>query len=106
MSPGILTSAVFVSALLSVFLCLLLTVRILKRKLKRWDSSSTIYFILSLGNAISVNRHKKERWQVVHGYSEDESTTILRHQMMCLIEILAGFVAGSWLLAKFFAPQL
>lgn len=100
----LLTSAVFLSALLSAFLCLLLNVGILKRRLKRWDSNATI--IMSLGNAISVNRHKKERWQVVHGYSDDESAAILHRQRICLIEMLAGFAAGTWLLARFFAPQL
>lgn len=102
----LLTSAVFLSALLSAFLCLLLNVGILKRRLKRWNSNATIYFIMSLGNAISVNRHKKERWQVVHGYSEDESAAILHRQRICLIEMLAGFAAGTWLLARFFDPQL
>ena len=77
----LLTSAVFLSALLSAFLCLLLNVGILKRRLKRWNSNATIYFIMSLGNAISVNRHKKERWQVVHGYSEDESAAILQDML-------------------------
>jgi hypothetical protein len=103
MSSNMLTLAVFFSALLSVSLCLFLNIGILKCKLKRWDSNSTIYFVMSLSNAISVNEHKKEWWRNVLGYDEDESTTILRHQTMCLLETLVGFVVSGWLLARFFA---
>ena len=100
-----LSLTIFVSALLSAFLSFLLNIKILKRKLKRWDGNSTIYFIMSLTNGMSVNKQKKERWKVVHGYNEEESATILRSQTICLIEMLAGFVASAWLLAKFFAPK-
>ena len=105
MSNNTLTVTVFAATLLDTVFFLSLNIKILKKKLKRWDVNSTIYFIMSLTNVMSAEKQKKERWKVVHRYDDDESAIIMRHQAICLIEILAGCAGSAWLLAKLFAPK-
>ena len=63
----------------SAYVCFLSNFHIFKCRLKSWDSHSTIYFIMSLGNAIFAKEHDKERWLIVHG------SAWTRARLFCII---------------------
>lgn len=61
---------------------------------------------MSLGNAISITAgpEKGECWKHGLGYSDDETKIIIRHQILCVVEMKIGLLGGVLLLSWLFIP--
>jgi hypothetical protein len=93
MTPNQLTLLLFLSAILGVILALVLNVRIVRSKIRRWDSNSTIWFVLSIGN---FGQKQVDMWKRRGGYNDDEARIIIRYQLWCLIEIPVAFLCAHY----------
>jgi hypothetical protein len=98
MTPNELTLLLFVSALFGAILALVLNVRIVKSKIKGWNSNSTIWFVLSVGN---FGQRQVDMWKRRGGYNDDEAKIIIKYQLLCLIEMPIAFFACAIFEYKF-----
>jgi hypothetical protein len=70
-------------------------VALVRRKLRRWDANSSIWFVMSVGN---FGEKQRAMWQRKAGYGREESDVIMKYQLLCLLEILIGFLLSAFLL--------
>jgi hypothetical protein len=80
----------FVAAVAAAVLIFVVNVKKLKRKIPRWDAYATMLFVRSIG---SFGEEHAEKWMRTLSCREEESRTIIRHQLLCLLEILAAWFA-------------
>jgi hypothetical protein len=66
-------------------------IQIAKRKVNKWDSNSTIWFIMAIG----VGEPALKFWKDKVGYSEDEARLINKYQWLCVGEIFIGFLLSN-----------
>jgi hypothetical protein len=81
---GFISIAIIFIAVVSISLNLTLC----KRRVFRWDSNSSIWFIFSLSQ-IGFSR-KLQFWTNRGRYREEDARIIARLQNMCLVEIIVG----------------
>lgn len=79
MSNNTLTVTVFAATLLGAVFFLSLNIKILKKKLKRWDVNSTIYFIMSHTNVMSAESKRRRDGKSC------TAATMMRARSLCAI---------------------
>jgi hypothetical protein len=85
-----LTVIVFLGALVGAALSLYVNISLARKKIGRWDSNSTVWFVMSLG---AFGKRQRETWRRT-GYSEEEASTIIDYQLFSLMEMPLGFIAS------------
>jgi hypothetical protein len=97
---GLIAIGLIVS-ILGIVAALWLNIHIVKRKVGRWDSNSTIWFVMSIGN---FGIKQVDMWKRRAGYDEGEASLIIRYQTLCLLEMPLGFIAYGIVLYKVLSP--
>jgi hypothetical protein len=69
-----------------------------KRKLTKWDSNSTIWFIISMGN---FGAPQIDMWGRRCGYDEDQAKIMVKHQMLCVFGIFLAYITGGSAIAGY-----
>jgi len=69
-----------------------INLRLVKSKIGRWNSYSTVLFILSV---TGYGARRREMWRRQGGYNEEEIKVITRHQVWCLFELPLVFSASA-----------
>ncbi|MGJ4950074.1 hypothetical protein [Bradyrhizobium sp. HKCCYLS20291] len=90
----------FLGTLAGVVSAISINIVLVKRKLSRWDASSTIWFVASIGN---FGEKQKAMWQRRGGYGRAESEIIIRYQLLCLLEMPVGLLLSA-VLVPFLGP--
>jgi hypothetical protein len=80
-------SSVFLSAL-AIWKCVVAA----RRRIVGWDSSSTIWFIMTIGN---FGDRQIDVWKRRGGYDEIQAKIIIRFQMLCLLGIVLAAIAST-----------
>ena len=80
---------VFFAPLLGVQLVVWTNIRFVRSHVRNWNSGSTFLFVISLGQ---FRQKQKEVWRLRAGYDETEANIIIKYQILCLLEILLGFI--------------
>ena len=95
MHEGALATIGFLVTLAGAVTALSVNIALVRRRLRRWDANSSILFVMSVGN---FGERQRAMWQRKAGYRRDEADVIMKHQLLCLIEIVVGFVLSPFLL--------
>ena len=90
MSDGMAIVTAFVLALIAWKLLIITFVKKARRSVARWDSNSTIWFVMTLGN---FGARQIEVWKCRAGYGADEAKIITRYQVWCAVLLLPAFGA-------------
>lgn len=77
--------------LLGAFVALRTNVQLAKKKVSKWDSNSSIWFIMAIG----VGEPALKFWTDKVGYSEAEARLINKYQWLCVGEIFIGFLLSG-----------
>jgi hypothetical protein len=88
----------FFATVVAAMLIIAVNVRIMKRKLPRWDASATMLFVGSMGRFGEANA---EKWTLAVGCSEEGYRTIIRYQLLCLLEMVAAYFATVLLILAY-----
>lgn len=83
-------------SLLGMALSLLVNIWLTKTKIGRWDSNSTLWFVLSIGQ---FGSKANEIWLGKAGFREEEVSTIVQHQFLSLLGGILSFFASAALAA-------
>ncbi len=89
MSSDLRALIVFFTPLLGVLLVVWMNILFVRSHIGNWNSRFTILFVLSLGQ---FRQKQKEVWRSRAGYDEIEANIIIKYQILCLLEILLGFI--------------
>ena len=89
---------VFGAPLAIIAIATWVNVWIVKSKVRAWKSSSVAWFVASLGQ---FGARQIAFWKRREGYDENEARIIIKHQLLCLVEIPVGVVT-VFILANFF----
>jgi hypothetical protein len=90
MSDGWLVVLAFISSVVASAFIISMGIRAAKRRVTRWDSNSTIWFIMTIGN---FGERQVDVWRRRAGYDEETAGTIIRYQILCLIGSFLAFGA-------------
>jgi hypothetical protein len=92
LKEGLVVFVMFLVTLLFAMVSLWLNIRLSKSKIGRWNSNSTVRFVMSVGN---VGEKQVEMWQRTGGYSEAEANEIIKHQLLSMLGVFLGFLASA-----------
>lgn len=104
MSEKALVALIFVAVNLVAILCMALNVRLVRRRVGRWNANSTVWFVMSLSNSLSTRADRTRAWREMYGYTIEEANRIMNYQLACVAEIIVGFLLTASLLTVCFAP--
>jgi hypothetical protein len=90
MSDGWLIVLWFLSCLVAWVLVIWASIRVIKRKMERWNSNSAILFIMTIGN---FGERQIDMWRRRGGYDERQAKIIIRYQAWCLLGLFLAFGA-------------
>lgn len=89
-----LTAIIFLASLVGAVIALSVNICLAKNKIGRWDSNSTVHFVMTIA---AFGPRQRQSW-LNEGYSEKEADTIIDYQLFSLMEMPVGFVASVILL--------
>lgn len=81
----------FLTALIGATLALWLNIRIVRKRIPKWQVDWAVPFVFSVG---SFDNSKRELW-TERGLSEDDADMIVKQQLTCLLEMPIGFIVGA-----------
>jgi hypothetical protein len=87
----------FTATVIGAILVLWFNIRLLRRRVRGWQSDFTPIFVFSVG---SIDPRKVTLW-TDRGFSETDAQIIVRQQLMCLLELPIGFLIGCALSLAF-----
>ena len=84
----------FLVTLLLAAISFWINIRLAKAKIGRWESSSTVWFLMSAGN---FGQKQVAFWQRNAGYSQEEAYTIIGYQLLSVLGAVLGFFVSALL---------
>ena len=87
MSEGWLTLLILLPCVVAYPFIIWISIKVTRRKVMRWNSNSTIWFVMSMGN---FGAKQIEMWRR-EGYDEYQARTIIKNQMWCVIGLFSAF---------------
>jgi hypothetical protein len=96
----LITSVIFLGTVAFAIASFWLGIKLAKARIGRWDSSSSVRFVISAGN---LGERQIAMWRRTAGYGADEADTIIGYQFLSLLGIVLGFLVnvaiGVWMMS-------
>ena len=91
-SEGLLIAICFLANVLLSACVIRSAIKAAKARVTKWDSSSTIWFILTLGH---FGVRQVEFWKSRSGYEEAQARIIIKYQALCSLGIVLAFALSG-----------
>ena len=92
MSEMGMIAIVFLSTIVGLIVSARIAIRATKQRIARWDSNSSVLFIVTMGG---LGNRQVRMWQRRGGYSEGQAKTIIGYQLLAVLGPLIGFLGSA-----------